>query len=76
MSDFNVLQAILDKVTQIGEDLSAFRSEVYARFDRVDERVDKLGMQIANLEDDAPTTEEFSTLEKKVEKLQKRIASV
>lgn len=76
MDNSNVLQAILDKVTQIGEELSGFKKEVYARFDKVDGRIDKLGMQIANLEDDAPTREEFENLEDKVEKIQKHIAAV
>jgi DNA repair exonuclease SbcCD ATPase subunit len=47
---------------------------VDTRFDQVDKRIDKLGLQIASLEDDAPTMEEFEGLEKKVVKIQKRLA--
>lgn len=76
MADTKILQAILDGLNRIGEELKGFKTEAYKRFDKIDDRIDKLGLQIANLEDDAPTIEEFNTLEKKVEKLQKQVASV
>lgn len=75
MADNKILQAILDGVNRISEDLKGFKSEVYKRFDVVDGRIDKLGMQIAHLEDDAPTVAEFDRLEKRVDKLGKRFAS-
>ncbi len=71
MTDTKILQAILNRLNQIGEDLNGFKNEVYKRFDRVDERINKLGLQIANLEDDSPTIEEFDHLEKRVGKLEK-----
>lgn len=75
MTDAKILQAIFDKLNEIGEDLRGFKSMVYKRFDNLDERVDSLGMQIANLEDDAPTREELENLEHKVEKLQARVTT-
>lgn len=38
------------------------------RIDSVEERLDNIGRQVAYLEDDAPTREEFNSLEKKVDK--------
>jgi hypothetical protein len=61
--------------------LSTFRQEVFKRFDETDKkfdtkidgvearltkRIDAIGKQLAYLEDDAPTREEFDNLEKKV----------
>lgn len=66
MSDTKILQVILDKVTLLGAELNEFKKEVYARFDKVDGRIDKLGMQLAHLEDDAPTRDEFEKLQKSV----------
>ncbi len=75
MTDTKILQAILDGLNRISEDLKGFKDEVYKRFDRVDERIDKLGLKIANLEDDAPTNEEFEHLTKRVDKLERVTAS-
>lgn len=75
MADNRILQAILDKVNQIGDDLKGFKTEVYQRFDKVDKRIDNLGEQIAQLEDDAPTIAEFDVLEKRVDKLEHNFAS-
>ena len=35
---------------------------------RLTNRIDKIGLQIANLEDDTPTRDEFDNLESKVDK--------
>ncbi len=75
MADTKILQAILDGLNQISEELKSFKTDVSKRFDEVDKRVDKLGLQIANLEDDAPTVKEFDGLEKRVEKLEKHFIS-
>lgn len=83
MPDTKVLQAILDGQVQIREDLKKLEVKVdegfkgvNERFDKTDGRIDNLGMDLANLADDAPTVEEFGKLEKKVEKIGKQIASV
>ena len=39
-------------------------------FDAVNERLDKHGKQLAYLEEDAPTREEFDDLKKRVDKLE------
>lgn len=43
---------------------------------RLTSRIDKLGLQIANLEDDTPTIEEFDKLEKRVTKVEQKVASI
>jgi len=40
------------------------------------QRIDKIGLQVANLEDDAPTVEEFNKLEKRVSKLEQKAIAV
>jgi hypothetical protein len=71
MSDTKVLQAILDGQVQIREDIKCVKTKLGEVENNLNNRIDKLGLQIANLEDDAPTTDEFSNLEDKVKILQK-----
>ncbi len=77
MTDTKMLQAILDGQSAIKEELkneikilsdrvSSLESKVDEGFGSVNERIDKLGLPIANLEDDAPTLSEFDDLEKRV----------
>lgn len=66
-----ILQAILDGQVSIREDLKRVEKKVEDN----GQRIDKLGMQIANLEDDAPTVAEFDGLEKRVKKLEKQFAT-
>ena len=93
MSDTKMLQTILDKVSTLDRKVDDGFKKVDQRFDktekRLTKRIDKLGLQIASLEDDlpaiaalqrwpagAPTIEEFDNLEKRVTKLEKHPASV
>ena len=50
------------------------------RIDQVEknltERLDKIGRQLAYLEDDAPTREEFDSLGKRVDKIEQKATSV
>lgn len=55
MTNTKILQAILDGQVSIREDIKRVEKKV----EENGQRIDKLGMQIANLEDDAPTIEEF-----------------
>ena len=50
--------------------------EVSKRFDETDKRINKLGIQLAELEDDAPTMEEHEDLERRVKKVEHQIASI
>lgn len=68
MSDTKILQMILDK-------LSNLEKKVDRGFKTLSRRMDNLGLQLANLEDDSPTIDEFDELEKRVSKIEKQIAS-
>lgn len=76
MSDTKLLQSILDKVSSVGKKVSTLAikvdegfKEVNKRFDGTDKRINTLGLQLARLEDDSPTIEEFDKLKKRVSNL-------
>jgi hypothetical protein len=86
MSDTKILQMILDTVSAFRRQVTAEFVEVRKDIKKLDEkidgveqrltkRIDKLGNQLAYLEDDTPTREEFDSLEDRVVKVEKRIAS-
>jgi len=69
MSDSRLLQAILDGQSAIRADIKKVEEKV----DKNGSRIDKLGLQLARLEDDAPTVEEFDNLDRRVSKLEKQV---
>ena len=73
MANNKLLQSVLDKVSLIDRKLDQGFKDVNKRFDETDKRIDKIGLQVANLEDDTPTIEEYSTLGKRVSKLEHQI---
>ena len=73
MSDPKILQAILDGQNGIREDIRRVEDKLSQTENRLTERIDKLGIQLAELSDDAPTIEEFDKLEKRVTKLENQI---
>lgn len=50
---------LITEIRKVDKKVEELREETRKGFKKVDERIDKLGFQIANLEDDAPTVEEF-----------------
>lgn len=70
----NMLQSLLDGQAIIRKDIKEVNEEVKNMRGRLAERIDKLGLQLARLEDDTPTREEFEGLEKKVTKIQHHLA--
>lgn len=66
------LKLILDGQEIIREDIK----ELGVKVENNGKRIDKLGLQIANLEDDAPTIEEFDALAKRVKKIEVKVASI
>ncbi len=70
-NDTKILQSILDGQVLIRKDIKEVKEEAKKTEERLTGRIDKLGMQLANLEDDAPTVEEFDDLEKRVTKLER-----
>ena len=69
MSDTKLLQAILDGQTSIREEIKDVKKEV--KKNRI--RIDNLGLQLAQLSDDAPTIEEFDDHDKRITKLENQI---
>ena len=76
---------ILKMLRSIANAQSAMRAEMLSEFKALKEsntkehveinrRIDLLGSDLANLDEDAPTSEEFNKLEKRVTKLEKKIA--
>lgn len=43
---------------------------------KLTERIDKIGLQAAKLEDDSPTVDEFDKLEHRVTKVEQKVASI
>ena len=77
MSDTKMLQAILDGQNAVKEEL---KSDIKRLEEKVDQntvtiekngkRIDKIGLLLAELADDAPTIDEFEKLEKRVSTLE------
>lgn len=72
-SDTKMLQSILDKISSVDKKVDRGFTGVNGRIDETNKRLDKLGLQLVNLEDDAPTIEEFEKLEQKVVKIQNKL---
>jgi len=68
--DNKILQSILDSQILIRKDIKEVKEEAKKTEERLTGRINKLGMQLAILEDDAPTIDEFDGLEKRVTKLE------
>ena len=72
-------QEMLRGLDQLGKRLEGRIDQVEKnlteRVDRIESRLDKIGKQLAYLEDDTPTREEFDNLEKRVGKMSEAPAS-
>ena len=49
--------------------VDGLETEMKKGFKRLEERIDKIGLQVARLEDDTPTIEEFDELKSRVDKI-------
>ena len=80
MSDTKMLQAILDRIVVMNNEINSKLDKLDKKVDgveqRLTERIDRLGSQLAYLEDDAPTNKEFNKLERRVSKIEKQLSSV
>lgn len=74
MPDTKILQAILDGQTSIRGDIKRVEKKMNEGFESVKQRLDTIGLNVANLEDDTPTVEEFDNLDKRVKRLEKQVA--
>ena len=80
-------QELVVKIDKWGEKLDGRIDGLEGRIDTLEERVvkvgnnltkriDKIGKQLAYLEDDSPTREEYDELEKRVHKIEQKVISV
>jgi hypothetical protein len=83
MSDKNMLQAIIDGQSAIKEELKKDINKVGKNLLRIEGKVDKngksidkLGLDLAEISDDAPTREEHEKVEERVDKLEKQVATL
>ncbi len=83
MSDTKLIQLVLDKVSALDKKVDSLDKKVDSldkkfdkRIDELDEkltkRLDTIGLNLARLEDDSPTIDEFDALEARVTKLENR----
>ena len=68
-------QELLGEIGKVRKDVADHRKETELCFKQVNKRIDKLGSDLAYLEDDAPTREEHDQLDKRVTKLEHQFAS-
>lgn len=54
---------LLGEIKKVSADLNNHRQETKNGFEKVTARIDKIGKQLAYLEDDTPTSEEYDSLE-------------
>jgi len=50
--------------------IESLRKETKEGFEKLTERVDKIGLQVARLEDDTPTRDEFDDVNSRLKKLE------
>lgn len=68
-------QELINKIDMLGEKLEKRIVAVEKNLIYLTTRIDKIGKQVAFLEDDAPTREEFDNLEDRVGKLERKPTS-
>lgn len=72
-------QELVGRIDKVDKKVDALGERLEGRIDKAEKnltsRIDKLGRQLAYLEDDAPTREEFDNLEKRVDKIEHKAAS-
>lgn len=64
------------RIDSVHKEVQNLRSETKNGFKEVNDRIDKIGRSVANLEDDAPTIEEFDKLEIRVTNLEQNAISI
>lgn len=72
-------QDVLSRINKLDAKLDMKIDGLDKKIDMVEKnltgRIDKLGRQLAYLEDDAPTREEFDNLEKRVDNVEHKVSS-
>jgi polyhydroxyalkanoate synthesis regulator phasin len=68
-----LLQEIRKVDKKLSSEIDGLGKETKEGFEKLTKRVDKIGLQVARLEDNAPTVEEFDELERRVTKLENQV---
>jgi len=68
-----MLQTLIDGQVTIREDIKEVKENLKKTENKLTKRIDKIGFELAELTDDAPTIEEFDKLEKRVIKVEKKL---
>lgn len=71
-----MLQLLLSGQKSIKDDIKNLDEKLSKKIDTNTERLDKFGMDLAHLSDDAPVMEDFEILEQKVEKLEHKFVTL
>lgn len=67
---------LLGEIRKVDKKVDKVREDLVGVEKRLTVRIDKIGLQEAQLEDDTPTIEEFDNLEKRVTKVEQKVASI
>jgi hypothetical protein len=71
LGDIQKLEQKVDtKIGDLKTYMGSLRKETKAGFEKLTERVDNIGLQVARLEDDTPIRKEFDDVESKLKKLE------
>ncbi|QQS38519.1 hypothetical protein IPM62_04000 [Candidatus Woesebacteria bacterium] len=68
MSDTKILQTLIDGQVKL-------QKQIEDGFKQVNTRLDIIGSDVAHLQDDAPTVDEFDQLVERVYKVEKKVAT-
>jgi tetrahydromethanopterin S-methyltransferase subunit G len=68
-------EEMLTRFNNIDKRFKGLEQRMEEGFKNVNKRIDRLGKQLAYLDDDAPTGEEFKELNDRVTKIEQKIAS-
>ena len=66
-------QELLSKIDSVDKKVEGLDKKIDGVEERLTKRIDKIGLSVARLEDDAPTIKEFHKLENRVSKLEDRV---
>lgn len=67
-------QELLVEIRKVDEKVDKVSQDLVGLEKRLTKRIDKIGLQVARLEDDAPTREEHDALEERVVRIEQRIS--
>lgn len=69
------IDSVDKKVDRLDEKVNNLDKKIDGVEKNLTKRIDKLGLQLARLEDDAPTREELDDLEERIEQVERKLAS-